>query len=170
MGKLSSLALLFLLLTSCSKRQYEQNGCTGEITITTSATNMTDVNILAPNAFTPNGDGLNDEFYLFLRGIDPNQPMNISIYKNGLNVYYSDDLFTPWNGETDGLVNKKGGYTYTFSVTTIHGEVIQGEGALTLIEYNTNWVLQNCESCIFGDMLDPRNNEVTYATQEDIGC
>ena len=52
--------------------------------------------LFAPNAFTPNGDALNDEFYAFG---DCFEEFEMWVYNRwGTNVFYTDDNTVGWNG------------------------------------------------------------------------
>jgi len=73
----------------------------------------TDYNLLAPNSFTPNADGINDEFIpKALNILDVN--FELTIYdKRGL-VYQSRSLNDPWNGvnQRDGGLCPQSAYAW----------------------------------------------------------
>lgn len=75
-----------------------------------------DVVLYVPNAFTPNGDGLNDEFQIFLppTGVDYST-FNLTIFDRwGEVIYKSNDVFKFWNGakNNSGEVVKQDTYVY----------------------------------------------------------
>ena len=54
---------------------------------------------MIPNAFTPNGDGINDKFYI--QGIERFPDAQVSIFdSNGYKIYESYGGYNrPWDGE-----------------------------------------------------------------------
>lgn len=71
---------------------------------------VTESNIVAPNAFTPNGDGTNDEFRVSYRSI---AEFEISIYDQwGRRVYQSNDITQGWDGTYHGKNSSIGTYFY----------------------------------------------------------
>ena len=66
-----------------------------------------------PNAFSPNDDGINDEFRYVINGI---RNFEISIYaRNGQRVFYSNDPRTSWNGQKEGEVLPIGLYRWVIT-------------------------------------------------------
>lgn len=76
------------------------------------------VNLFVPNAFSPNNDGLNDEFKISITGI---VEFRIEIFSRwGEMVFQSDDLNYSWNGRymNEGRELKDQSYTYRIKVLT----------------------------------------------------
>jgi gliding motility-associated-like protein len=67
----------------------------------------------APNSFSPNGDGLNEIFYIIpIFGILVDD-FHLSIYDQSLNqVHQSDDLYEGWDGKINGTDAPNGYYEY----------------------------------------------------------
>ena len=84
-------------------------------------------NILMPNAFTSNGDGLNDVFCIpegYLEQIDDND-FEVYIYDRwGEVVFASNRKDFRWNGEVKGRVLKN--YTYTYLIKYVSASGIPG--------------------------------------------
>ena len=68
---------------------------------------------LAPNVFTPNGDGMND---LYVVSKNPISQYNIKIYDRwGLLMFESSDATAPWDGKHSGSACVVGTYYYIVS-------------------------------------------------------
>jgi len=87
--------------------------------------------IWAPNAFTPNGDGNNDEFLIFGENI---KSISWEIYNRwGEKLFQSGSMSDGWNGEYKGSEASSGIYLYTLEVEFLNGEIIPQNGTVTLI-------------------------------------
>lgn len=86
-----------------------------------------------PNIFTPNGDGVNDEFYFPANAI---QEFNSVVYNRWGNIVFEfTSISDTWNGLnfkndnpcTDGM------YFYTYNGTSTNGQIYKGQGNVHLI-------------------------------------
>ncbi|MDX1909278.1 MAG: gliding motility-associated C-terminal domain-containing protein [Bacteroidia bacterium] len=90
-----------------------------------------DFTIFYPNAFSPNGDGINDDFYMVMNSIAVFQ---IRIYDRwGREVFSSQAPDFRWDGRASGVTVPEGVYTYAVRAETYRGEVITRSGSITLI-------------------------------------
>ncbi|MCY7408772.1 MAG: gliding motility-associated C-terminal domain-containing protein [Chitinophagales bacterium] len=107
------------------------NGCVAFDSVTVFVTHIHDV--LAPNAFTPNGDGINDYFQFFLKGIS--LITSVKIFDRwGEMVYYSaTNEVKGWNGTYKELDCEMDTYVYSITGITYDGDEIRVSGSLTLI-------------------------------------
>lgn len=87
--------------------------------------------VYIPNSFTPNGDGLNDEFKVFGDGISL---IKMAIYDRwGKEVYFKEGEDPMWDGKYKGELCEEGVYVYRFLYRAISGQKIYKMGNLTLL-------------------------------------
>ena len=96
------------------------SGCTGRdsIYIKLTSDEIPSNNIFIPNAFSPNGDGLNDIF-LTVATSDYIQKFHMLIFDRwGGQIFESDDIMLGWDGTKAGTPLPGGMYTYkiTYSI------------------------------------------------------
>lgn len=105
-------------------------GCVGRDTVTVAYNGTTVVQV--PNAFTPNGDGLNDKV----------RPLvfcdftltEFSIYNRwGERVFSTQDINVPWDGSIKGLRCDPGVFYYLLKGRNSAGEDVLQKGDITLI-------------------------------------
>ena len=86
----------------------------------------------APDAFSPNGDGVNDIFYV--RG-GPFTTLNLTIYDGwGEKIFESDSVDEGWDGRARGDLVQIGVYVYVVKATTSSGKQYNVQGKLTVIK------------------------------------
>jgi gliding motility-associated-like protein len=92
------------------------------------------IRIFIPNAFTPDGDGLNDVFKAEGQYIES---FEMSVFDRWGNlVFYTDHISEGWNGEGASDQNYAAAndiFTYKYTATTWSGEVVQGTGKVNLL-------------------------------------
>jgi gliding motility-associated-like protein len=105
-------------------------------------TNVSESNIYCPgllsevfvaNAFTPNNDGINDEFKPSFSLIPSRY--NFMIYNRyGFKIFESSDSGKGWNGRlSDGSKALEGGYIYYFKIVSSSGKVLEKRGNFSVI-------------------------------------
>ena len=91
--------------------------------------------VYVPNAFTPNGDVVNDFFKVYAQGVDS---FHVTIYSRWGNVLYeSDSPGFRWDGRSNGQMMPIGSYTYRINYSyTKHGLTLNEElvGVLQLLQ------------------------------------
>lgn len=85
-----------------------------------------------PNVFSPNGDGINDVFYVVSNGISEYQ---IDIFNRwGALVYSETSPYIQWTGRTTaGVEVPAGTYFYVLHAATKTGKTIDEKGYITLV-------------------------------------
>lgn len=87
--------------------------------------------LLVPDAFTPNGDGLNETFVV--KGV-VDQTFRLTIYGRWGDVIYSTtDKTQGWNGDVNGQPAQAGQYMYRIEVADQTGQKTVRTGALLLV-------------------------------------
>lgn len=87
--------------------------------------------IFIPNAFTPNGDGVNDVF--FIRGNNFDE-LYLAIFNRwGQRIFESNSADIGWDGTFDGAPLPPDVYGYYAEVRCFDGRIFVKKGNLTLI-------------------------------------
>ena len=91
--------------------------------------------VYAPTAFTPDGNGLNDEFFVYENPYVSN--FNIKIFSRwGEMVYQADGVDFRWNGVYEGRLLQSGTYVYVMTFESLlspeDGLIVQ-RGGITII-------------------------------------
>jgi gliding motility-associated-like protein len=87
--------------------------------------------VYIPNAFTPNGDGVNDVWYVFGTGI---KDIKVTVFNRwGEKVFESDDQSIGWDGTYRGQAQPPGVYVYAVYLVYLNGDTKSKSGSLSLI-------------------------------------
>jgi gliding motility-associated-like protein len=112
------------------------SGCVAQDSVTIFV-ECKDAYLLIPNAFTPNGDNLNDYFYPLTRGIK--SIVRFSIYDRMGNLVYEAKNFPPndktygWNGRINGADQSTAVFVYYMEAVCDLGEKLYKRGSVVLI-------------------------------------
>jgi gliding motility-associated-like protein len=88
--------------------------------------------ITAPNAFSPNGDGINDVWKMNTQGVQVLK--SFSIYNRwGQAVYTTNHIPIIWDGTSNGKKALVGTYYYLIEGKDIFGKSIHGNGSILLV-------------------------------------
>ena len=90
------------------------------------------VRVRIPNAFTPNGDGLNDVLEVkgrFLTGYS-----FVIVDRNGQEVFRGRERADTWDGRINGQAPVNGAYVWRFRQTDETGEIITQTGSVTILK------------------------------------
>jgi gliding motility-associated-like protein len=108
-----------------------KHGCSALDSVTVYVTTTKKVSFEVPNAFTPNGDGIND--CLGLQRWGGANIEEFSIFNRwGERVFTTNKPVTCWDGRFRGEAQPAGGYTYIIKAKTFCG-TIKRSGVVMLI-------------------------------------
>jgi gliding motility-associated-like protein len=112
-----------------------QYNCTNSTTRTLNV--VTERTVYIPNAFTPNGDGLNDKFMPYVSGDFVNADFQMRIFDRwGLKLLFTGDVNQGWNGIYKGDLCERDVYVYSVIFTSKEdGSVLaKFKGIVTLVQ------------------------------------
>lgn len=108
----------------------DENGCTYTDERTVEIKQL--INLLVPSAFTPNADGVNDQFFIgqtLLRSVD-----FVVFNRWGRPVFESNQLDLRWDGrDLKGQPVPEGVYAYRLIARDLDGRIIRKVGSITLL-------------------------------------
>ncbi|WP_153797308.1 DUF7948 domain-containing protein [Foetidibacter luteolus] len=108
---------------------YNQYGCTDTFSVTVQAIVVPLVDV--PNAFTPNGDGIND--HVTVRGYGISKLAWRIFNRWGTLVYGGNSQKIGWDGKYKGVLQPQEVYTYVLDVEFTDGTKFQKRGDITLL-------------------------------------
>ena len=110
-----------------------QNGCGADTAQMSIVFNPCPCALLLPNAFTPNGDGLNDNFRP-LHACDMKDYSMTVFNRYGEKIYFSTDPLQSWDGKIKGRLLNMGSYVWFVSyIKPSTQEHIQKKGSVLLL-------------------------------------
>nr|WP_279158184.1 gliding motility-associated C-terminal domain-containing protein [Pseudomonas corrugata] len=89
------------------------------------------MNIVAPNIFTPNGDGNNDNFFIRLENAVSLEVTIVNRWGNKMAVF--SGLNGLWDGRVNGNLAEEGVYFYNYTATGLDGSTQTGQGNVQLL-------------------------------------
>ncbi|MCX6235896.1 MAG: gliding motility-associated C-terminal domain-containing protein [Bacteroidetes bacterium] len=90
--------------------------------------------LFLPNAFTPNNDGINDDFKPVNFFTDQTGDYQMVIYNRwGQKIFETNDIQEPWKGNYKGDPAPSGVYVYYITYKSLEGLDIQKHGTVTLL-------------------------------------
>jgi len=108
----------------------DANGCTG--TASTTVRYYDPYTLSMPTAFSPNNDGINDEWYV---GVPADAGVSYAVYNRwGQVVFDTADANVPiWNGKRHGIPCEQGVYVVVARVAFADGEQVLRRSTITLL-------------------------------------
>jgi len=174
LSRLSLLAVFagLVITTACTRYDINNRCCENTVdTINTKYLLPDSFSFYVPQAFTPNGDGLNDIFVPVGRKYD----IEYFEIKQGRKVVYASDnhLEAFWNGiDTEtGNPAEDGRYKYYMKLRLTNRELLELKGDVCLFRFGQvgdNFYedqRQKVCDCVMGDMLDARDGIVSQTPE-----
>jgi gliding motility-associated-like protein len=88
--------------------------------------------LYVPNVFTPNNDGINDDIRVYAKGL---KFFHWYIFDRwGEQVFYSDDISTPWDGTLNGKQLNPDIYVYHVKLGYLTGVIKEEKGSITILK------------------------------------
>lgn len=109
----------------------DSNGCKSEMEKMNYVEVELLVGVVPPNAFSPNGDGANDYFYI--ESSKMKTWYIIILDRWGNKVYESNDLLFRWDGTINGSPAPEGIYVYQLTGWALDGHPVERTGSVVLI-------------------------------------
>ncbi len=89
------------------------------------------IHVLVPSAFSPNGDLINDEFFL---GIQNMQQLDFKVFNRwGHQVFATQEIGFRWDGRHQGQVVPPGVYAYQLATVDLDGREWVRSGTITVV-------------------------------------
>ena len=114
------------------------NGCSEELSLTipTDDPACNELTVYLPNAFTPNGDGQNDELRVRSRYIDQELLLDYELMifnRWGQEMFRSFDPLQAWDGTVNGDELEPDVYGFYLRVVCPDGEELVQQGSISLL-------------------------------------
>ncbi|MCZ4222519.1 gliding motility-associated C-terminal domain-containing protein [Pedobacter rhodius] len=110
-------------------RAFSVNGCMSEANVNNLVMLQSSA-LLIPNSFSPNGDGINDEFNINITNL---KKFQINIFNRyGDRIFSSNNLFDSWKGDRNGQSVPVGAYYYLINGIDLFNKEIKYSGSITL--------------------------------------
>ena len=133
-------------------------------------TTSTPSSIFIPNIFTPNGDGVNDIFYIYGQGLSQTS----IVIKDGTNIVFSsNNLSQGWDGSINGNTPPAcQTFDYFVDVTFANGTSKHYENTVTVFRNEPASICPDSISkCVFPVQFDGTGANTNFPTGEDLsGC
>ncbi len=86
--------------------------------------------VLIPNLFSPNGDGVNDVFFIYANHV---RDLNLKIFNRwGEKVFETNNMLSGWDGTYKGVLQMPGIYTYTAELVFLNNAKFFKSGTVTM--------------------------------------
>jgi len=124
--------------TSYTVTALDEDGCLATQNIVISINNNAELYV--PNAFSPNGDGVNDRLSVFAKSSMVSSIDNFSVFDRWGNQVFNSSLMEinnlnlGWNGEYNGVDLNQGVFVWNLVVTFIDGTTKNYSGDVSLIK------------------------------------
>jgi len=87
-----------------------------------------------PNAFTPNGDGINETFKPYGFGFNPEKYEFLIFERTGRLIFQTNNFEQGWNGFDNGKMVPFGTYVYLIRTENMEGDPKEYMGTVTVVQ------------------------------------
>jgi gliding motility-associated-like protein len=108
------------------------HGCITTDTIPVYVFENTVVDLFVPKSFSPNGDGVNDQLFVYLAGIKNFHYLKI-YNKFGQLIFENKSSDIPWDGTSNGTVQPLGAYAWIAEGEDVNGKIQTKTGSVMLL-------------------------------------
>lgn len=125
--------------------------------------------VQAPNVFTPDGDGIDDVFYILIKNTA--SCMWEMKDANGAVFFIATTVNHAWNGRANNSASAPlipGRYTYTITVTSTSGQTLTTSRYIHLVPDHFTTCFDTGRLPVFGDQFDPRICGPAYESNDRI--
>lgn len=106
------------------------NGCLDTTSVKLIVTKTNPNDLFIPNAFTPNGDGVNDRFFVYGTTV---REYSLMIFSQWGELLHETKNSAGWDGIAKGRKQPVGVYVYTATITMNDGTTVTRKGSVNLI-------------------------------------
>ena len=167
------MAIFIGTYVSCKKTEgFFTHDCGIDITFNFAKDSTLETKVFIANAFTPNGDGINDCWRISGTNLT-NTNFFLEIKSGNKIIFTSKNLYTFWNGtNVSSVCAGAGKYTYQVFVTGKNSQRQEFNGDITLLLMDSSGKClginsSNLYKLRFQDMIDPAHGFI-FQTQEPV--
>ena len=91
------------------------------------------VTVIAPNAFSPNGDGINDEFTFNVKGVEKIESFSV-FNRWGQVVFHTTASSVTWKGDSNGKILPIGTYYWSLEGSDRFNGKVMKTGSVTIVK------------------------------------
>lgn len=107
-------------------------GCTDSACVNVTV-EVTCGELYLPNAFSPNGDGENDDFHAYIHPLCVTEFKLVIYNRWGEKVFETEDVTQVWNGEFRGTMSNPAAYAFYCKAKFTNGNEVFKEGNVSLV-------------------------------------
>lgn len=162
-------AALSIAFTACDEdEEAVVCSCSSDVDVYYYSDSLLTESFAIPTAFTPNGDGVNDLFFVY--GISISS-LTLVVKDGNTTVFQSADQNYGWDGTINGNAPPDcQTFDYVVDAILISGTTKHFEGTITLYGNTLSPCPDNLNDCVFGNTFDGTGFNPGISNGETFGC